>query len=68
MRQDNFTEQAIQLAMDYQINDQHILNFYTQNNYIKLSPLWNGFANWEKLSINATENLSLGRWHQKTVA
>ena len=52
MRQDNFTEQAIQLAHDYQMHDQHILNFYANNDYIKLSPSWNGYSNKETLSNN----------------
>ncbi|MCH9852078.1 MAG: hypothetical protein K0U45_01080, partial [Alphaproteobacteria bacterium] len=52
MRQDNFTEQAIQLAHDYQMHDQHILNFYANNDYIKLPKAWNGYSNKEILSIN----------------
>ncbi|MCH9853170.1 MAG: hypothetical protein K0U45_06660 [Alphaproteobacteria bacterium] len=52
MRQDNFTEQVAHFATHYQLSDQHILNFYTADNCVKLSPVWNGFPNWEKLSIN----------------
>ena len=52
MRQDNFTEQAIQLATEYQLDDQTVLNFYTADNYIELSPIWSGFPNLESLFNN----------------
>ncbi len=52
MRQDNFTEQAARFAVTYQMHDQNVLNFYANDNFIKLPKAWNGFAIHEKLSIN----------------
>ena len=52
MRQDNFTERAIQLALDSKMPDQHILNFYTKDNYIKLSPIWNAYPHIENPTLN----------------
>ncbi len=73
MRQDNFTEQANRLAVDYKANDQHILNFYAQDNYVKLSSAWNAYANKENLPINEQKIFHWAGpekpWHKnKTVA
>ncbi|MCH9844718.1 MAG: hypothetical protein K0U39_04345 [Alphaproteobacteria bacterium] len=66
IRQDNFVEQAVDFAIHYQLNDEYVLNCYTMDNYVKLSPVWNGVATSDKLLINEQKNFSLD-WSLKTV-
>lgn len=53
MRRDNFTEQAAKLAVDFQMNDQDILNFYSAGRYTELGPEWNAFPYQERVDADA---------------
>lgn len=53
MRRDNFTEQAGRLAVDFQMNDQDILNFYSAGAYTELGPEWNAFPYQERVDPDA---------------
>jgi lipopolysaccharide biosynthesis glycosyltransferase/tetratricopeptide (TPR) repeat protein len=49
MRRHNLTEQSTRLAVDFQMNDQEILNYYSAGHFSDLGRDWNAFPYQERI-------------------